>query len=224
MLFRDQGAPDPKSGKPHRPTGRLAVATYRLPDWADPHHLRREGAPLPDALAPRPAPQACGSRCWACSSPPSSPSAPAMKLVPLRRLTEAVSRFDGREPEPAPLPQGAPELRRLAQAVQAMQERIAGLMAERSLLIGAISHDLKTYLTRMRLRAEGVAESQRRDRLIVDLDAMAALIDTSLASPGGRRSARSARRSISATSWPSRSPSTPPRERRSACPARRPGV
>ncbi|UMY16712.1 ATP-binding protein [Methylobacterium organophilum] len=102
------------------------------------------------------------------------------ELTPLRRLTEAVSRFDGRVPEPAIPPQGAPEIRHLARAVQAMQERIVGLMAERSLLIGAISHDLKTYLTRLRLRAEGVSEPERRERLVEDLDAMTALIDTSL--------------------------------------------
>jgi signal transduction histidine kinase len=102
------------------------------------------------------------------------------ELAPLRRLTDAVSRFDGRAPGPALAARGAPEIRRLAQAVQAMQERIVGLMGERSLLIGAISHDLKTYLTRMRLRAEGVAEPERRVRLIEDLDAMGALIETAL--------------------------------------------
>ena len=77
-------------------------------------------------------------------------------------------------------PSGAPEIRRLAQAVQGMQERISGLMAERTLLIGAISHDLKTYLTRLRLRAEGVAEAGLRDRLVADLDAMTDLLETSL--------------------------------------------
>lgn len=102
------------------------------------------------------------------------------ELVPLQRLTEAVSRFDGRAPEPVASPRGAPEIRRLAQAVQSMQERIVGLMAERTLLIGAISHDLKTYLTRLRLRAEGVPEGGQRTRLIEDLDAMAALIEASL--------------------------------------------
>ncbi len=102
------------------------------------------------------------------------------ELVPLRRLTEAVTRFDGRAPASMATPQGAPEIRRLAGAVQAMQARIVGLLGERSLLIGAISHDLKTYLTRLRLRAEGVAEAERRDRLVEDLDAMTALIETSL--------------------------------------------
>ena len=103
------------------------------------------------------------------------------ELAPLRRLTAAVTRFDGRALEPVASPQGAPEIRRLSRAVQDMQERIVGLLSERSLLIGAISHDLKTYLTRLRLRAEGVSDPERRDRLIEDLDAMTALIDTSLA-------------------------------------------
>ncbi|MCJ2126357.1 sensor histidine kinase [Methylobacterium sp. J-077] len=102
------------------------------------------------------------------------------ELAPLRRLTDTVTRFDGRAPEPVAIVQGAPEIRRLSRAVQDMQERIVGLLGERSLLIGAISHDLKTYLTRLRLRAEGVAEPERRDRLVEDLDAMTALLDTSL--------------------------------------------
>lgn len=102
------------------------------------------------------------------------------ELAPLRRLTVAVSRFDGRAPERVGPLRGAPEIRRLAQAIQGMQERITGLMAERSLLIGAISHDLKTYLTRLRLRAEGLGETGPRERLVSDLDAMTDLIDTSL--------------------------------------------
>jgi len=102
------------------------------------------------------------------------------ELAPLRRLTDTVTRFDGRAPEPVATLQGAPEIRRLSRAVQDMQERIVGLLGERSLLIGAISHDLKTYLTRLRLRAESVAEPERRDRLVEDLDAMTALLDTSL--------------------------------------------
>jgi signal transduction histidine kinase len=102
------------------------------------------------------------------------------ELAPLRRLTDAVSRFDGRAPERVSAPRGAPEILRLAEAIQGMQERISGLMAERSLLIGAISHDLKTYLTRLRLRAEGVAEPRLRERLVADLASMTDLLETSL--------------------------------------------
>lgn len=102
------------------------------------------------------------------------------EIAPLRRLTEALGRFDGRAPQPIAPVGGAPEIRRLAEAARAMQERISALVAERLLLIGAISHDLKTYLTRLRLRAEAVAVDDARDRFVADLDAMTELLETSL--------------------------------------------
>ncbi|MGT2487706.1 HAMP domain-containing protein [Methylobacterium oryzae CBMB20] len=161
------------------PVGRLALATYRLPDG---RYAVITAAQHRRSLMP-----------WLFGQPLSlwvavlGAAAAGLVLVgtrhelaPLRRLTDAVSRFDGRAPERVSAPRGAPEIRRLAQAVQGMQERIAGLMAERSLLIGAISHDLKTYLTRLRLRAEAVAQPALREKLVADLDAMTELIDASL--------------------------------------------
>ena len=103
------------------------------------------------------------------------------EMRPLRRLTEAVGRFDGGTPPPVFDDAGAPDVRRLVRAVRDMQQRVATLLGERSFLVGAISHDLRIYLTRLRLRAEMVPEAEARDRLIADLDGMAALIDTSLA-------------------------------------------
>jgi len=179
MLYRGKGPADAGTGTWHRSIGGLAEATYRLPDGRTlvisaikGHHSLMPwllGQPLSLWVAVLGVAVAglvtVGAR---------------HELAPLRRLTEAVTRFDGRAAEPALAPQGAPEIRRLAQAVQAMQERIVGLMGERSMLIGAISHDLKTYLTRMRLRAEGIAEPERRARLVEDLDTMTALIETAL--------------------------------------------
>jgi len=161
------------------PIGKLATATYRLPDGrilvisaVEKHRSIMPwllGQPLSLWVAVLGAVVAAlvlvGTR---------------HELAPLRRLTEAVTRFDGRAHQPVATPKGAPEIRRLSQAIRDMQDRIVGLLGERSLLIGAISHDLKTYLTRLRLRAEGVADPERRDRLVEDLDAMTALIDTSL--------------------------------------------
>lgn len=99
---------------------------------------------------------------------------------PLRRLTQSVSRFHGLPQAPIP-ENGAPDIRRLIQAVNSMQERIAMLLRERSILIGSISHDLKTLLTRLRLRAEAIDDERQRQRTVGDLDDMKALIDTSLA-------------------------------------------
>ncbi|MBE7244829.1 MAG: HAMP domain-containing histidine kinase [Actinomycetospora chiangmaiensis] len=179
LLYRGTGPADRAAGTGQRARGGLALATYRLPDG---QILVISAITRHRSLMP-----------WLLGQPLSLWVAvlgvvaaglvivgARHELSPLRRLTEAVSRFDGRAAQRTGTPQGAPEIRRLTQAVQAMQERIVGLMAERSMLIGAISHDLKTYLTRMRLRAEGIAEPDRRDRLIDDLDAMTALIDTSL--------------------------------------------
>ncbi|KMO15640.1 histidine kinase [Methylobacterium platani JCM 14648] len=180
MLYRGIDPARAAEDSPGRlPLGRLARATYRLPDGR---------VVVIDALErPR------GLALFLFGQPLSLWVAGLGVLVaglallgarneiaPLRRLTAAVARFDGRTPEPVPSGGGAPEIRRLAAAVRAMQERIAGLLSERSLLIGAISHDLKTYLTRLRLRAEGVADPTLSARIIADLDAMTDLIETSL--------------------------------------------
>ena len=103
------------------------------------------------------------------------------ELRPLQRLTQRAAAFQGSPPAAPVDAHGAPDIQRLADAVHGMQERVAVLLQERSFLIGAISHDLKTYLTRLRLRAESIAETDRRLRMIGDLDAMTDLIDTSLA-------------------------------------------
>lgn len=103
------------------------------------------------------------------------------EMRPLRRLSAAAEAFDGTPPS-GPIPvSGAPDVQRLARSVHAMQERVAALLQERSFLIGAISHDLKTYLTRLRLRAEAWPEPEGRERMAADIDAMTDLIETSLA-------------------------------------------
>lgn len=100
---------------------------------------------------------------------------------PLRRLAESVARFAG-SAVPAPVEaRGAPEIRRLIGAVNDMQERIAGLVKGRTILLGAISHDLKTFLTRLRLRVEKITEPEQRTRAVGDLDDMTALIEDALA-------------------------------------------
>ena len=100
---------------------------------------------------------------------------------PLRRLAGSVSRFAA-SAEPNPVPsRGAPEIRRLIGAVNDMQERIAGLVKGRTVLLGAISHDLKTYITRLRLRVEHIPDAGQQERAVRDLDDMTALIEDALA-------------------------------------------
>lgn len=100
---------------------------------------------------------------------------------PLRRLSGSVARFaESAVPSPVEA-RGAPEIRRLIGAVNDMQERIAGLVRGRTILLGAISHDLKTFLTRLRLRIEQIPDADQQARAVHDLDDMTALIDDALA-------------------------------------------
>jgi len=62
-----------------------------------------------------------------------------------------------------------------------MQQRLRQLVVERSRALAAVSHDLRTPLTRMRLRAELVADVELQRKLDADIDAMQAMVDSVLA-------------------------------------------
>ena len=99
---------------------------------------------------------------------------------PLQQLARAADRF-GRDLDAAPLAiEGPTETRRAAQAFNRMQERIRRLIDERSRALASVSHDLRTPLTRLRLRTELVGDEKLREQLGADLDAMAAMIDVTL--------------------------------------------
>ena len=99
---------------------------------------------------------------------------------PLTALAHSVERFS-EDGQPRNVdPQGAPEIRHLISASNAMQSRIAALLKGRTMLLGAISHDLKTYVTRLRLRAEFIEPQDQQKRAVRDLDDMTDLIDTAL--------------------------------------------
>ncbi|MFT0862179.1 ATP-binding protein [Ancylobacter sp. G4_0304] len=104
----------------------------------------------------------------------------AREMRPITRLAREVDRV-GEGIDPVAIPErGAPELRKLIRAVNAMQERIAALVRNRTLTLGAISHDLRTYLTRLRLRVEMMPETRYRDGAIADVEAMQALVADTL--------------------------------------------
>jgi two-component system, OmpR family, osmolarity sensor histidine kinase EnvZ len=100
---------------------------------------------------------------------------------PLARLARSVERF-GEAIEPAPVPErGAREVRALIVAFNRMQSRIAELVRGRTFMLAAISHDLRTYLTRLRLRVEMVADADVRERATRDVEDMNALLEDALA-------------------------------------------
>jgi two-component system, OmpR family, osmolarity sensor histidine kinase EnvZ len=105
----------------------------------------------------------------------------ARETRPLSRLAGSVERF-GAALEPVPMPEkGAPEMRALIGAVNRMQSRIATLVKSRTFVLGAISHDLRTYLTRLRLRVETLPQGTVRERVVRDVEDMQALVEEALA-------------------------------------------
>lgn len=103
---------------------------------------------------------------------------------PLSRLAQAAEAL-GEDLERPPLAEEGPvEVRRAAVAFNWMQTRLRGLFAERTRILAAISHDLQTPLTRLRLRAELMDDESLRDKMLADLSAMQALVEEGLAYAG----------------------------------------
>jgi signal transduction histidine kinase len=99
---------------------------------------------------------------------------------PLKSLAKAVESF-GAKPQAVEVKEaGARELRVLIRAFNGMQGRIVALMQNRAFILGALAHDLRTYLTRLRLRAEFLSDEAERQRWIRNLDDMHALVEDSL--------------------------------------------
>lgn len=100
---------------------------------------------------------------------------------PLTRLAAAAEGVGAGRPLPSLPEHGPHEVAHAARAFNTMQKRLAAHTAERVHTLAAISHDLQTPLTRLRLRAELLPEGETRERLLADLSAMAALVTEGLA-------------------------------------------
>ncbi|MCC7634915.1 sensor histidine kinase [Stenotrophomonas rhizophila] len=99
-----------------------------------------------------------------------------MASAPLQRLAAAAAAL-GDDLQGAPMPVTGPlEVQRAAEAFNAMQKRLQRHLGERTQMLAAITHDLQTPVTRLRLRLENVADEALRERLVGDLGAMQALI------------------------------------------------
>ena len=95
---------------------------------------------------------------------------------PLSDLASAAERLE-RDLDSLPIPERGPtEVRLASAAFNAMQQRIARDVRERTYMLAAITHDLQTPVTRLRLRLEKVSEEGLRAKLVADLDAMRATI------------------------------------------------
>jgi len=100
--------------------------------------------------------------------------------APLNQLAEAAVEL-GQNLEREPLDEEGPtEVAAAARAFNAMQNRLREHLSERTRMLAAITHDLQTPVTRLRLRLEKVEDEELRERLISDLAAMQALIKEGL--------------------------------------------
>ncbi|RXH19146.1 ATP-binding protein [Bradyrhizobium guangzhouense] len=100
--------------------------------------------------------------------------------APLSSFARAAENFslDGTAD---PLPERGPEeIRSAARALNRMHERIARLMSDRTKMLAAISHDLRTPITRLRLRAEFIEDEGNRKRMLIDLDQMRSMLESVL--------------------------------------------
>ncbi|MBD8908652.1 histidine kinase dimerization/phospho-acceptor domain-containing protein, partial [Methylorubrum zatmanii] len=90
--------------------------------------------------------------------------------APLAGLAAAAEAF-GTAEEPPPLPKRGPEeVLALARALDRMRARVLRLLDDRTQMLAAISHDLRTPITRLRLRAEFIEDDRAREMTLRDLD------------------------------------------------------
>ena len=102
-------------------------------------------------------------------------------VTPLTNLAAAAERL-GRERETTPITgMKLPELVTIADTFNVMQARLKKFVDERMQMLAAISHDLRTPLTRLRLYAETVPNEAQRVQILSDISDMETMVSTSLA-------------------------------------------
>ncbi|EHH68993.1 ATP-binding protein [Gluconobacter morbifer] len=102
-------------------------------------------------------------------------------IAPVTTLANAAEAL-GRDVNTAALPETGPsEIRRAAIAFNTMATHIRRFVTDRTLMLTAIGHDLRTPITRLKLRAEFIDDDNLRDKILADLDEMEAMVAATLA-------------------------------------------
>jgi len=101
--------------------------------------------------------------------------------APLALFADAAERLGLDVNAPAVAEQGPREVTLAARAFNGMQRRLQTLIRDRTQMLAAISHDLRTPITRLRLRAEFVGDEQQQAKMLTDLEEMEAMIAATLA-------------------------------------------
>ncbi|TPW29079.1 HAMP domain-containing protein [Martelella alba] len=104
----------------------------------------------------------------------------ARLVGPLKRLGRAADRL-GRGEDVEPLPLGGPaEMRQLATSFNDMQARLDRFVRERTQMLGALSHDLRSPLTALRVRVEMVDDDETRERMTATIEEMREMVEATL--------------------------------------------
>ena len=99
----------------------------------------------------------------------------------LRALADASERF-GRGESPPPLStRGPSEVAAASQAFNTMQERLGAYLRDRLRLLAGISHDLRTPLTTLRLKAEFIDDAAVRDGIVATIDELTTICESTFA-------------------------------------------
>lgn len=102
----------------------------------------------------------------------------------LDRLVEAAQKLGRTRNAPPISTAGLNEFGVIAEALNEMQARVQQFLDDRTQMLAAISHDLRTSLTRLRLEAEELPESDAKERLIFDVNEMEHMISATLTFAG----------------------------------------
>ncbi|MEZ5839265.1 MAG: ATP-binding protein [Hyphomicrobiales bacterium] len=99
---------------------------------------------------------------------------------PLSAIARAAGEFS-LEGDHEALPEVGPEeVQAVSKAMNRMRERIAGLVGDRTRMLAAVGHDLRTPITRLRLRAEFIEDGAMRRDMLRDLDRMSGMVESAL--------------------------------------------
>jgi signal transduction histidine kinase len=101
--------------------------------------------------------------------------------APLARFAAAAQGFAlDRDPSPLPEETGPYEVRTASRALNQLQSRVRALVDTRTRMLAAMSHDLRTPITRMRLRVEFIDQNEIRELMLRDLDQMDRMVRAAL--------------------------------------------
>jgi signal transduction histidine kinase len=104
----------------------------------------------------------------------------ARLTAPVRTLAAAAERL-GRDVNAPPLAEDGPsEVATAAAAFNTMAARIRRFVQDRTFLLTAIGHDLRTPITRLKLRAEFVEDEEQRTKMLADLDELESMVNATL--------------------------------------------